>query len=704
MNRSRTCVARWHGRLAEHGQREIKIPTDSGVSTLIMRMLSFCLIALSVTATGLAERPRSSEFSRKTQTQLRADLQHLASDELKGRSSVDDSIHVAADYVATRMQEIGLNTDLFDGSPMQELSISLGARAGLPENNFLKFELTDDEPITAKFDEAMNPLAIGSASGTVSGGVLFAGYGITAPEFGYDDYSGVDAKGKVVMVIRKEPGMNVPSSKFNGTRNTPHAYFASKIANAIKHGASAIIIINDPTSVLAGVQNERSKIFREQQRKAKIQKEIEQLPAEAKNNRRTFARRINDIDNMIRSLQTDLNRAQKGLLEVGEAGRRIGNRDSIPVATISRQLASSLLKSSTGKSLEELEQQIDKATKPASADLMGIDCTLKIELKPTNAASSNVIGTLAGKGDLADETVVVGAHYDHVGMGGYGSLAPGTIAIHNGADDNASGTSAMLAIARNMVDGLRNVDSHRRFVFIAFTGEERGLLGSKHYVRNPRFPIESTVAMINLDMVGRIRDNELTVYGTGSATGFDELVDRSNQIGQFNLMKVATGYGPSDHQSFYEAGVPVLFFFTGLHNDYHRPTDDFDKIDFGGMARITDTVSAVAHELAIQAERPTYAQTENRVKIRRQMTAFIGVTLSDDDNKVTISGLTPDGPAERSGLRTGDQLVKLGKKSVASSTDVLDFMRGKNPGESLSIEFLRDGTTKQITVELEERP
>ncbi len=143
--------------------------------------------------------------------------------------------------------------------------------------------------------------------------------------------------------------------------------------------------------------------------------------------------------------------------------------------------------------------------------------SLVMEFEPLKTETSNVIGVLPGKGELADQTVVIGAHYDHVGMGGYGSLAPGTIAVHNGADDNASGTATVLSSAAQVKTRLDSKESHRRVVFIAFTGEERGLLGSKHYVRNPRFPLESTVAMVNLDMVGRLRDNELTVYGTGSS-------------------------------------------------------------------------------------------------------------------------------------------------------------------------------------------
>ena len=305
---------------------------------------------------------------------------------------------------------------------------------------------------------------------------------------------------------------------------------------------------------------------------------------------------------------------------------------------------------------------------------------------------------------MAGESVVVGAHYDHVGMGGYGSLAPGTVAIHNGADDNGSGTAALLATAEDMKDRLSDVQSYRRVVFIAFTGEERGLVGSKQYVRAPRFPLESTVAMINMDMVGRLHDNELTVYGTGSAPMMNQILEQVNERQQFNLFKVATGYGPSDHQSFYEAGIPVIFFFTGLHNDYHRPTDDFHKINFGGLTRITDTVSDVTLQLATRKDRPRYTKTEGLAKIRRQLTAYLGVKLVDRNGRVVLAGMTDGGPAERGGLRIGDTIVKLADQRISKPSDVLEQVREHSPRDKVKLRVIRQGNRVDLTVELGNRP
>ncbi len=655
-----------------------------------------------------AERPvdHDAEVSAAALRQLKADVDYLASEELRGRSVADDSIDQAATYIADRMSGIGLDTDVIEQSPFQTLNVPLGARAGPRENNRVVLSHQQDkfDRIAASLGEGMNPLAIGSGSGKVRGPLVFAGYGITAPKLKYDDYAGIDADGAVVIVLRKEPGAADPDSPFDGKRNTRHAFFATKIDNAIKHGAAAVILVNDPQSVSDGLNNEQRRIDRELERKSKIQQQIENLPEKAVNSRKALAEKIASVDSMVESMKGELQWVGRGVLGISAAGERPVGKDSIPVVSVARDIVDRVLSKTEGSSLAEIETSINESYAPQSLQLSGATANLSVELKPTLAATSNVIGVIGGQGELADQTVILGAHYDHVGMGGYGSLAPGTVAVHNGADDNASGTAAMLSIAAQLQQRLADRSSHRRVVFIGFTGEERGLLGSKHYVRNPRFPLESTVAMVNLDMVGRLRDNELTVYGTGSGDSLDAIVERANERQQFKLFKVPTGYGPSDHQSFYEAGLPVLFFFTGLHNDYHRPSDDSDKINFGGLTRITDIVSEVTFELAVRDQRPAYVETENRVQIRRQMTAFMGVSLADRGDHVVLSGLAEGGPAEKGGLRLGDRLDKLGDKAVKTSADVLGIMRSRSPGDRLKVEVTRSGNPVEVTIRLAPRP
>ena len=640
------------------------------------------------------------------QTQLRADVKFLASEKLRGRSVTDDTIEVAASYLVDRMQEIGLKTDLVNGKPRQPFSIKLGSRVGAAENNRLTLSSKDDgfEEMVVELDNGLMPLALGSSRAELSGPLVFAGYGITAPRLEYDDYEGVQADGAIVIILRKEPQASEPESKFSGTQNTRHAFFAAKVQNAIKHGAKAIVLVNDPASVGEAVKNVKQRIEQEESRQVKLAEQLEKLPEDARNNRKSLNEKIANAKRMVNSLRADLPDVEQGVLGITDAGVRPESQASIPIVSVSRDVISKTLEASTGKKLAELEAAIDETGSPHSVLLEGVTVALKSELRPSVAETDNVLGLLPGKGELADQTVVVGAHYDHVGMGGYGSLAPGTVAIHNGADDNASGTSAMLAIAGRMVGRLAEVDSHRQVLFMGFSAEERGLLGSAHYVKNPVIPLESTVAMVNLDMVGRLRDNELTVYGTGSAATFDDLLEKANEDYAFNLFKVSSGYGPSDHQSFYTAGVPVLFFFTGLHDNYHRPTDDFEKIEFGGLTRITDLVSDVTYELATLDQRPKYAETEKQVRVRRQITAYMGVSLANSEDSVVISGLVEGAPAERAGLKVGDLLKKLGDNSVKNSQQVLEIMRSRSPGQKMPVVVIRDGESISSTVDLVARP
>ena len=655
------------------------------------------------------------------QDRLRLDVEYLASDELRGRSAVDDTIELAANHIADRFRDLGLQTDWFDGGPFQPVDVPVGPRPGDPEKNRLVVTLPsrtdgssaastgsdpaeDLSPITAEIGEDFLPLAVGAREATFDGELVFVGYGITAPEFDYDDYAGIDVQGRGVIVLRKEPGMTDPESPFGGTETTRHAYFTTKITNAIEHGAQAVVFVNDPASIDAAVRLVEDRSTAERERASRSREQLQSLPSEMVRNREAIAERLKGIETSLEGLADELRTARRGLMGISEAGQRGADSTNIPIISLARDTTDRILIASTGQSLVTLEQEIDSTYRPASRPLPGVAAKLEVSLRPSSVVSHNVLGVLPGKGHLAEETVVVGAHYDHVGMGGFGSLAPGTIAVHNGADDNASGTATMMAAAERLVRSLERVPEHRRIVFIAFTAEERGLLGSKRYVRSPRFPLESTVAMVNMDMVGRLRDNELTVYGIGTAEGLEAVVDSVNENVRFDLHKVATGYGPSDHQSFYEAGVPVLFFFTGMHAEYHRPSDKSDKIDFGGMTRITDMVYGVTEQLAVQEDRPAYAETDRRFRIRRQMTAFLGVTLSDRGDHVVISGTVPDGPADRGGLRSGDLLQRLGERRVRQSSDVLEVLRDRSPGDTLNVHVDRDGQAIDAAVELQTRP
>ena len=707
-----------------------------------------CLVAylpLMATAEELVRKPEASRDSRsetdrvsELETRLRSDMTYLASDELSGRDTGSEGLELAAQYIAKSYADAGLKTELFDGKPFQTFNIPLGVKLGEESKNKLTFLHRDDQappqneqvvdeaqktsenagssgPTDGVLGQTFQPLGLGD-SAKVQGPVFFAGYGITAPEHAYDDYASIEARGGVVIILRKEPQGPEADKRFDGARNTRHAYFESKIRNAAEHGAVGVLLVNDPVSIAQSVEAIDRRIASETESIGKINQQLSLLPAEADNIRRRQEARIGEINSMIEDLKRQREAAGEGLMNLGDAGEKTIIA-GLPVASVSWSLASKLIESVTGEKLDAVKRAIDDTVAPRSVDLK-TDASLETSLSASQVATSNVLGLMPGRGTLADETIVVGAHYDHVGMGGPGSLAPGTIAIHNGADDNASGTSVLLSSVHRIAELLAGAENHRQVLFIAFTAEERGLLGSEHYVNYPRFPLEKTVAMINLDMVGRLRNNDLTVYGTGTSTQFDPLVERANEKTGFQLFKVTSGYGPSDHQSFYTRKVPVLFFFTGLHSDYHRPSDKIDKINFNGMARITDITSAVVAELATVAQRPDYATTDRDVKIRQQRQVFLGVSLQEafdrDDEQAQPEGDKPAGaivsavsagsPAESAGVRPGDRLLKLNGISIRSLSDVIDIVGEREENDQLSIELQRDAETIKTTATLKLRP
>ncbi len=251
-------------------------------------------------------------------------------------------------------------------------------------------------------------------------------------------------------------------------------------------------------------------------------------------------------------------------------------------------------------------------------------------------------------------------------------------------------------------DHIPSNDAPRRtVVFIAFTAEELGLLGSAHYVRSPRFPLDQTVAMVNMDMVGRLANNILTVYGTGTAKEFDGMIERLNERYQFDLDKSPEGYGPSDHQSFYEKKIPVFHFFTGLHGDYHRPSDDFDKINVTGMVRITDMVNDVVVQLATQKVRPEYVAIRGNANPRQQAVrrGRLQISLVAGTEPI-VESVEQDGVAQKAGIESGDRIVRLGDKPIDSLERLREFMEQTSPGQTISVEVVRNGEKKKFEVRL----
>ncbi len=361
------------------------------------------------------------------------------------------------------------------------------------------------------------------------------------------------------------------------------------------------------------------------------------------------------------------------------------------------------------------------AVHAASADAVreaaraGATAVLRAEVRAREAEASNVVALLPGADPArADEVVVVGAHYDHLGRGGAGSLAPDSREIHNGADDNASGTAAAAEVARRLAAGPAPA---RPVLFIAFSGEERGLLGSAHYVASPTVPLEGAVAMINMDMVGRLRDNTLTVYGMATADEWEPLLERVNaeRADPFTLSLLPDGFGPSDHSSFYGAGIPVLHAFTNTHSEYHRPEDDWQTLDGAGLARIASFVGEVAGELAGAGDRTAVALTA-RAGVGQPAAAggdapgrgygpYFGSIpdMAPTDYGVRLSGVREGSPAERAGLRAGDVLVAFGGAEVADLYGFTYALRDRRPGDRVEVVVLRDGQRLTFYAVLGER-
>ena len=321
----------------------------------------------------------------------------------------------------------------------------------------------------------------------------------------------------------------------------------------------------------------------------------------------------------------------------------------------------------------------------------------------------NVIGILPGSDPvLRNQTVVLGAHYDHLGHGGFGSLDPdSTGMVHNGADDNASGAAALIQVAARLAAS----PPARTVVFIAFSGEELGLLGSAHYVKEPIYPLSGTLAMVNLDMVGRLRNGRLIVYGARSAKEFPALLDSLNWYAGFDLKAQGDGYGPSDHSSFYAAKRPVLHLFTDLHEDYHRTTDDWQKVNYDGLKRVADFSLGLVTALANRTRPLTFLDLPAPVPTQTAAAsasgtpgygAYLGTVpdMTGAPGGVRLVGVRAGSPAEKAGLRGDDIITRIGSTETPDLQAMTDALRSHKPGESVEIIVRRGASVTTLRATL----
>lgn len=553
---------------------------------------------------------------------LKADVAELASDAYEGRGPATKGLGKAAAYLERELKKLKVSP-AFGKSFRQPFEMTVGVKLG--KKNRL---LVDGQ--AQKVGTDFMPYGF-SKSGEVKGELVFAGYGISAKEYDYDDYAGLDVANKVVVVLGDEPGELDPKSPFDGRRPTRHSQLRTKSLLAREAKAAALLVVKDP---LSG-----------------------KLPSEPES----------------------------------EAG--------IVALRITPQVASALL----GFDVLKKKEAIDATFKP-SGQVTRRSTELAVEILRERRKVDNV-GAFVGPAD-AKEVVVLGAHYDHLGYGGADSLS-GTDQplIHNGADDNASGTAAILEVARDLSahpEGLR-----RRVLFLWFAGEESGLLGSNHFVKHAPFELKSVKAMLNLDMVGRMQGGKLHVMGTKTAPEWDALVQKvvhdRGLLGRFG----GDGYGPSDHTSFYAEGVPVLFLFTGAHSDYHKPSDDADRINYRGLALAGAVAGDLVRIAATSAVTPSYvaAPPPAAPSGGHGYGAYFGSIpdFGEEVKGVLLAGVREGSPAEKAGVKKGDLITRFNGVAVLNLQDLTVALRACAPGDVVEVELLRAGAPLKVQATLQKR-
>ena len=484
-------------------------------------------------------------------SEIRQHLDFLASDSLKGRNTPSPELNLAANYIADRFREYGLSP--VNGSYYQIFHVSR-VRLG-KENHFILIK--DGKSTEYRIKRDYMPMDV-TGSKAVEGDLVFVGYGITAPEYQYDDYANVDVSGKIVLILRHEPGEKDPQSPFEGRKLSPYGQVKMKVQNAIDHGAVGALIVTDPL------------------------------------NHRSIRPRGFPWPSLFPNLPDE---AIPLTLSITE-------KQKIPVVGISKKVVRALFGSVD--SLRRLQERIDADLKPQSRLLAGIRVQLQTSTVREDEATQNVVGWIEGRDrNLKHEVVVFGAHYDHVGV--VKNAAAGTDSIFNGADDNASGTSLLLALASGF--GRSPARPRRSVLFIAFAGEEKGLFGSRAYVEKPLFPLENTVAMLNFDMVGRNAPDTVMV---GGITHSPDLIRINEQENRFVGLKLAYSlekfYARSDQYSFGRHKIPYLFYSTGLHKDYHKVTDHAYKINEYKIAMIAKLAFRVGWRVANSSERLRFVE------------------------------------------------------------------------------------------------
>jgi aminopeptidase YwaD len=614
---------------------------------------------------------------------LRQHITYLASDKLEGRRTGSPGASEAATYIAKEFARYHLRrSNGIDRAGMSRLE------ADSPSRYFQEFPYVSgvelgkgllavrvnsaDRPIAFQLGEDWMPLGFAANGFRKEVSAVFVGYGITAAELKYDDYANTEVKDRVAIALSGTPDGDNPHGQFARYEDARWKAIAARNA-----GATSLIVI---------------------------------------------AREEKFSDDRLSRLRYDNS--------AGDAG--------LPVLAVSRQAAAKIFQTDLA-GLAEIEKgttETAKGTgsKPSIANQAELKVDLSIDIVRHQVAATNVIGILDGSDpELKKEVIVLGAHYDHLGHGGEGSLAPKSGEIHHGADDNASGTAALLELARTFA--AQNPRPKRTLVFIAFSGEEEGLLGSNYYVTHPLFPVANTIAMINMDMIGRMKDNKLIIGGVGTAQEWRDLIAKDNidpkTVAQAELASISSpgkttavvergtftkaiirpqrfeltltedGFGPSDHSSFYAKQVPVLFFWTGTHEDYHKPTDTADKINYVDEARIVGMVAQLVKDVDSIEKRPTYALAKSESTGRSTgFRVYLGTipNYAEANDGLLLDGVREDSPAAKAGLKAGDKIVKLAGRDVRNVYDYTYALGEMKAGQEYEVEIMRGAERVKLKI------
>ncbi|MDH3428342.1 MAG: M28 family peptidase, partial [Gemmatimonadota bacterium] len=586
--------------------------------------------AIAGTLAVLALLALASGSARTGIEQIRAgDLErhvrYLSADSLAGRDTGQPGIRKAEKYIAKEFKKAGLTP--LPGNSDYWVDFDLYRQGYDAESTALSVDV-DGRTESGSIGESFRPFPF-SDEGVVEAPVVFVGYGITAPEHDYDDYDGVDVEGKIVIMLRHEPAEKDPNSSFDGEAHSRHAQFNVKGQNAQDHGAAGMLLVTDPLH--------------------------------------------HGPDDDLRV---------GGQLRLRRPERQDADEDgSSPfvAAHISQELAAAIV-SPSGYSLEELQRAVDEGTAPSELSLDGVHARLDVA-RPEHAEvvpARNVAGFLEG-GDprLKDEWIVIGGHHDHVG--GYHGQGD---TVYNGADDNASGTSGVIALARAFA--ARERRPRRSIAFMTFSAEEKGLLGSRALVRQRLIPVEKVAFMLNLDMIGRNPDQELQLFGDGYVRGLREITEAANRDIDLPIRFAGAGYtGNSDHDPFYDESIPFLFFFTGVHDDYHQLGDHADKLDYGRMESILQVAYGIVDRLAEADDAPGF--------IHHITWLGLQVELLDEGAGplAVLTGVDEESRAQQAGLRAGDVLTAFDSEPLEDPQEVGRVFSDIDPGTSVALSVLR---------------